>query len=159
VLEANLLFLKSQPHICRRLREILLQTFATNQQILASDLLIPVPLHTARRLERGFNQAELLAKIIASHFHLKLNTKALVRAKNTERHRAGMDSLDRMKSVERAFQITDAGSIRNLSVLLIDDLFTTGSTISAAAKTLLKAGATQVKVFTLAKVTPAVPSK
>jgi ComF family protein len=151
-LEANVLFLKSQPHICRKLRDILLRTFAVNQEILASQVLIPVPLHPARQLERGFNQAELLAKLLASHFHLPLGKNLLIRNKNTDRHRAGMDELDRLKSVERAFQASNANAIENVSVLLIDDLFTTGSTLSCAAKTLLHAGAAQVKVFTIAKV-------
>ena len=154
-LEANILFLKSQPHICRRLRDLLIHRFAAQQHILASDLLIPVPLHTARRVERGFNQAELLAKVIASHFKLRLENQLLIRAKNTERHRAGMDALDRLKSVEHAFHITNPRAIENASVLLIDDLFTTGSTIAETTKTLLAAGAARVNVFTLAKVTDA----
>jgi ComF family protein len=151
-LEASLLFLKSQPHICRRLRDMILQTLTAQQAILASDVLIPVPLHPLRRLERGFNQAELLAKLIASHFHIPLNTKALLRAKNTDRHRAGMDSLDRLKSVKGAFRLTDTAALKNASVLLTDDVFTTGSTLSEAARTLSDAGVGQVKVFTIAKV-------
>ncbi len=152
-LEANVLFLKSQPHLCRRLREILRQTFATNLKYLLSDVVIPVPLHDARKLERGFNQAELIARAIALHFNLRLDVGTLVRVKNTERHRAGMDALDRMKSVESAFQVTHAKAIQNASVLLIDDVFTTGSTICAAAKTLLETGAAQVQILTISKVT------
>ncbi|MBI3650636.1 MAG: ComF family protein [Acidobacteria bacterium] len=152
-LKANILFLKSQPHICRRLRDLLIQRFAAQQHFLVSDLVIPVPLHTARRVERGFNQAELLAQVIASHFRLRLEKKLLRRAKHTDRHRAGMDALDRLKSVERAFQVTRTGALEKVSVLLVDDLFTTGSTIAETTKTLLQAGAARVNVFTLAKVT------
>jgi competence protein ComFC len=158
-LEANVLFLKSQPHVCRRLREILCQTFAANLKHLLSDVVMPVPLHATRQLERGFNQAELIARVIASHFDLRLDVRTLGRAKNTERHRAGMDAIDRMKSVERAFQVTRAEAIQQASVLLIDDVFTTGSTVCAAANTLLEAGAAQVQILTIAKVTDAANRK
>jgi ComF family protein len=158
-LETNVLFLKSQPHVCRRLREILRQTYAANLPYVSSDMVMPVPLHPTRRRQRGFNQAELLARVLASHFDLRFDAATLRRSKNTERHRAGMDAFDRMKSVEGAFQVTDADAIQNASVLLIDDVFTTGSTICAAAKTLLEAGAAQVQVLTLAKVTEALQHK
>jgi ComF family protein len=151
-LEANVLFLKSQPHVCRRLREILLQTFAANAEYLSSDVVMPVPLHINRKLERGFNQAELLATIIASHFRLRLDRNTLKRRQNTERHRAGMDAFERRKSVKQAFQITKTKSLQNTSVLLIDDVFTTGSTLCAATQILLEAGATQVQILTIAKV-------
>jgi ComF family protein len=152
-LEAQVLFLKSQPHVCRRLGDLLRQTFAANQPYLSSDVVMPVPLHPARRLERGFNQAELLAKLIAGHFHLRLDGKSLERRQNTERHRAGLDAFDRLKSVKEAFQVVHRQSLQNASVLLLDDVFTTGSTICAAAKTLLEAGAARVQVLTLARVT------
>jgi competence protein ComFC len=154
-LEANVLFLKSQPHVCRRLRDILLQTFAANEKYLLSDVVIPVPLHSTRRLERGFNQAQLLATIIASHFNLQLDNNCLQRSQNTERHRAGMDAFDRMKSVKTAFQVVKTKALQNTSVLLIDDVFTTGSTLCAVTRVLLEAGAAQVRILTLAKVTQA----
>jgi competence protein ComFC len=158
-LAANVLFLKTQPHVCRRLRDLLQQTFAANRKHLLSDVVMPVPLHPARKLERGFNQAELIARVIASHFDLRLDVATLKRAKNTERHRAGMDAIDRRKSVERAFQVARAEAIQQATVLLIDDVFTTGSTICAAAKTLLAAGAAQVRILTIAKVTGVVNRK
>lgn len=152
-LEANVLFLKSQPHVCRRLRQLLLQTFNANQPYLSSDVVMPVPLHPARRLERGFNQAELLARLVAGHFALRLDASGLQRSQNTERHRAGMDAFDRLKSLKGAFQVSPSKSLQNASVLLVDDLFTTGSTICAAARTLLEGGAARVQVLTLARVT------
>ena len=113
---------------------------------------MPVPLHAARKQERGFNQAELIAKTIAAGFHIHLDTGALIRAKNTERHRAGLDEVDRAKSVEQAFKVIRPELLKNLSVLLIDDVFTTGQTVNAAARALLAAGAAQVKVLTIARV-------
>jgi competence protein ComFC len=152
-LEANVLFIKSHPYICRRLREILVQIFAANAKYLLSDVVMPVPLHNTRKLERGFNQAEVLARLIASHFNMQLDNTTLKRNQHTERHRAGMDAFDRMKSVKGVFQVKTAPGRQNASVLLIDDVFTTGSTLCAATQTLLDAGARQVQVFTIAKVT------
>lgn len=152
-LEANVLFLKSRPHICRRMREIFLHAFAANRSVLSSDVVIPVPLHARRRQERGFNQAELLAALIARHFDLRLDVESLQRTKPTERHRAGMDAFERRQSVRGAFQVAHPGALQNDSVLLLDDVFTTGSTICAATQTLLAAGVAQVQVLTLARVT------
>lgn len=151
-LEANVLFLKSEPHLCRRLRQLVAQTYAANREVLESDVVIPVPLHPARKHERGFNQAEVIARRLAADFHIHLDTQLLRRAKNTERHRAGMDEVDRAKSVERAFQVTEAKLIKNSSMLLIDDVFTTGHTLSAATRALLNAGAKRVNVITVARV-------
>jgi ComF family protein len=150
--EASILFLKSQPHICRRLRQIIIAAYSANNLDLAADLIIPVPLHRARARERGFNQSKLIAKIIARNHGPKLNASALVRIKPTERHRAGFDAADRKRSVKGAFKVLRRDAISNSSVLLVDDLFTTGSTLSAAAEALLNAGASRVSVFTIARV-------
>jgi ComF family protein len=151
-LEANVRFLKSHPHLCRRLRDLIRQAVSANSDVLISDVVMPVPLHPRRKAERGFNQAELIASWIAAEFDLALDTDVLGRSKNTERHRAGLDAIDRARSVERAFAIKDDRQIRNHTVLLVDDVFTTGSTVSAAADCLRQAGASRIAVFTIARV-------
>ena len=150
-IEASILFLKSQPRICRRLREIITETYSKHSADLAADIVVPVPLYRSRERERGFNQARLVAKLIARKFDLKLDDRSLARVKPTERHRAGFDAIDRSRSVERAFKVTRPDSINNASVLLIDDVFTSGSTISAAASRLVEAGASRVSVMTIAR--------
>src|SRR5258708_1162583 len=104
-LEASIVFLKSQPHICRRLRDIICKTFSDQGDRLASDVIIPVPLHRRRLRERGYNQAELIANILARRFKIAVDARALVRIKETERHRIGLDAKDRAGSVERAFRV------------------------------------------------------
>jgi competence protein ComFC len=151
-LEASILFLKSRPHVCRRLRAMISQTFSNHRAALSSDVVMPVPLHRERERERGFNQAQVIAKVIARDFHMPLDGRSLVRVRRTERHRVGLDAADRKKSVARAFAVARPASVDGMSVLLVDDLFTTGSTISAASNALLEAGARRVTVLTIARV-------
>ena len=151
-LEASILFLKVNPHICPRLRRILLRTFFDHHSTLKSDTIIPIPLHRLRERQRGFNQAAIIAKLISSESGLKIDNHVLKRTKVTERHRAGMDAQDRNRSVERAFEILRPDVVDGRSVLVIDDLYTTGSTITAACMSLLNAGAKLVNVLTIARV-------
>ncbi|HJQ26034.1 MAG TPA: double zinc ribbon domain-containing protein [Blastocatellia bacterium] len=151
-IEASILFLKSHPHLCRRLRQMILRTFAEQQPALAASVIVPVPLHRRRRRERGFNQAELIAKVLARAASLPLAPRLLTRVKPTERHRAGLDARDRARSVAGAFRAPDARPVLDQTILLVDDLFTTGSTLAAAARALLDAGARRVNVLTVARV-------
>ena len=151
-LEASVLFLKVNPHLCSRLRWIIANSFVEHREALACDLVAPVPLHPLREKQRGFNQAAIIARAISSKFNLKLDDRSLVRTKPTERHRAGLDATDRARSVDRAFAVARVGSIAGASVLLVDDVYTTGSTICAAARSLIEGGAGQVKVLTVARV-------
>ncbi len=149
-LEASILSLKEQPHICRRLRRVLIRAFSENIAFLESDVVIPVPLHASRKRERGFNQAALIARAVSSG--LPFDDRSFVRVKRTERHRAGMDSIDRARSVRRAFAVTRPARVAGRKVLLIDDVYTTGSTIAEAASALMDAGADSVNVLTIARV-------
>lgn len=150
--EASILFLKTVPHICPRLRAIIHRTFTEHQTELGGDVVIPVPLHRLRQRQRGFNQAAVIARLIARGFRLQSDDRSLKRIKPTERHRAGMDAQDRARSVESAFEVVRPGFIDGVSVLLVDDVYTTGSTICAASQALLDAGASKVSVLTIARV-------
>jgi ComF family protein len=134
------------------MRETIIKTFSRNQSALESDLIIPVPLHPRRRRERGFNQAMIVARAVSAHYGAAVDDRSVVRVKHTEMHRAGMDGIDRAKSVERAFEVVRPRLIKGASALLIDDVYTTGSTINALTMALVEAGATTVNVFTIARV-------
>ena len=151
-LEASILSLKIVPHICTRLRNIILRTFNKHDAALRGDVVIPVPLHRVREKQRGFNQATLIARAICRGYALQLDDRSLKRFKATERHRAGMDANDRAQSVENAFEVVRPRLIDGASILLVDDLYTTGSTICAATHALIEAGAQRVNVLTLARV-------
>jgi len=151
-LEASILFLKVNPHICPRLGSLIARTFSEHREALASAVVVPVPLHRLREKQRGFNQAAIIAGVISKRFNLRLDDHSLVRMKPTERHRAGLDATDRAKSVERAFVVSKRRLITGAKVLLVDDVYTTGSTVCAATQSLLEAGARQVNVLTIARV-------
>ncbi len=150
-IKSNIIFLKSNPHICRRLRALITETFLTHRQALDADVIVPVPLHLTRERARGFNQATLIARAIARPLNLSLAERSLERVKQTEMHRAGFDLADRKRSVSRAFRVARPRAISGASVLLVNDVLTTGSTVSAATEALLDAGAARVSVFTIAR--------
>lgn len=113
------------------------------------DLVIPVPLSEKRFKERGYNQAELLSEKIAERFGFEHNTSALIRTKSTSRQ-SKLPVWRRAKNTENAF-LADECQVDKKSILLIDDVFTTGSTAGACAKVLFDAGASSISVFTIAR--------
>ena len=112
------------------------------------DCLIPVPLHPSRRRKRGFNQAEEIARRVAEVWALPVDTKVLVRVKKT-RPQKDLDSAARQENLADAF-VADANLVQTYSrVILVDDIYTTGSTMESCAKALLSAGVQQVYGFAL----------
>ena len=159
-LEASILFLKTYPHICARLRRILRHTVLRHREALDAEVVIPVPLHRLRERRRGFNQAKIIARSVSEELGLHLEDRTLVRTRHTDRHRAGMDAIDRRRSVEGAFDVVRPRRIEGAAVLLVDDLYTTGSTMMSAAGALLRAGASRASVLTVARVVPvALPNR
>jgi len=114
-------------------------------------LLIPIPLHKMKRRQRGFNQSELLAKAVASHFSLNFNTKILFRIKNNLPQAKINNFIERKKNTENIFQISNSNLIKNKQIILIDDVYTSGATMQEAARILKKSGAKKIIGLVLAK--------
>lgn len=150
-LRESVLSLKLRPHLPARLREMLRQTFACLPENDRIESIIPVPLHADRLAERGFNQAEIIARAIAALTGLRVDTTGVVRVKKTERHRAGMGARERARSLDKAFGIRAPRLIEDRALLVVDDVMTTGSTAQELAETLLDGGARAVSVITLAR--------
>jgi predicted amidophosphoribosyltransferase len=89
--------------------------------------------------------------MIGREFNIRLDDRSLLRTKPPDRHRAGRDATGRAQSIERAFEVVRPRLIQDASVLLVDDVYITGSTICAATGSLMKAGARQVNVLTIAR--------
>jgi len=115
------------------------------------DLILPVPLHRKRLRERGFNQALLLARKLFHEYQPLIRFDLLLRTRWTE-PQVNLKGPERLANVRRAFALSDPAAAKKRSVLLMDDVYTTGATVNECARVLKKAGAAQVLVLTLARV-------
>lgn len=112
------------------------------------DMLIPVPCSADRMRKRGYNQAALLARKVAESAQIPVREDLLVRTKDTKAMRR-MSALERQNNLKKAFHVYGNG-VRLKSIMLIDDIYTTGATIDACSGALLGAGAKEVNFLTLA---------
>jgi ComF family protein len=147
---ATVLNLKKIPFVPLKLENLFFEAFLQSPFRNATRI-IPVPLSKRRQGERGFNQASLLAKILAQRTNLPLDEQSLIRKIHTPQHRAGMDRKARLESVRNAFEVTRPNFIENENILLIDDVFTSGATAANCAQALKKKGARAVYVLTVAR--------
>ena len=125
---------------------------AARDAIAGADLVIPVPLHWRRLAARRYNQAALLAAALGSIANKPVDTATLVRVKPTPSQGEMPSARARAKNVVRAFAIRGSAKVVGRNIVLVDDVLTTGATVSACSKVLLKAGAGRVSVVTLARV-------
>ena len=114
------------------------------------DIIIPVPIHKKRKAQRGYNQVELIAKQLSKNTHLKLENNVLIKQKNII-SQSELNKNQRKQNIKDAFKIINVEKIQNKKVLLIDDIYTTGSTINECCKTLKKAKIEKIGILTIAK--------
>ena len=134
----------------------LAEAIANLDPILAQEVIVvvPVPLYKTKRRQRGFNQAELIARA-ALKFHpardrMRLAADVLQRRRDTK-SQIGLTAHQRRENMRGAFAVTRAQEIKDREVLLVDDVYTTGTTVSECARVLRRAGATRVWVATVAR--------
>ncbi len=113
------------------------------------DLMVPVPLHPARQRERGFNQASLLAESLSAE--ISLPCRAILERIRYTTTQTALDRSERMENLHNAFRLRKKADVRGLRVLLIDDVLTTGATLSECARVLKRAGAISVHAATAAR--------
>lgn len=114
------------------------------------DIIIPIPIHKKRLRQRGYNQTELLAREIVKKLELKTLKNALIKYKNTK-PQSELNKQERMENVIGVYKVINNEQIFNKKILLIDDVYTTGSTTNECAKVLKEAGASIIDIFTIAK--------
>jgi ComF family protein len=114
-------------------------------------ILVPVPLHRSRLWTRGFNQSALVARELSRRLKIPANPMVLRRTRRTPALK-GMSPLQRRKTVAGAFAITDKAAVAGKTIVLVDDVLTTGSTAEACARALARAGAERVELVTWARV-------
>lgn len=139
---------RNQPEVARFLGRLAAEEMMSSGFFEAIDLILPVPLAKKRQRERGYNQSEEIAKGIADVTGIPLRNNIISRIRNTEsqttKHR-----WQRNDNVEAAFQLNDIDAVRGRHILIIDDIVTTGSTICACGKELMKAGDVRISILSL----------
>lgn len=123
----------------------------TDSSFFLADLIVPVPLHTSRLRQRGFNQSLLLAREFFRERKEKIKPRLL------ERHRpkppqTSLNGRQRRLNVRGAFRVTNPSQVRDRTLVLVDDIYTTGATLNECARVLKRAGARRVTALTLARV-------
>jgi len=111
------------------------------------DMVVPIPLHPVRLRERGYNQSALLSACLSRHYGVWHDEDLLVRQKATNTQ-TELGAKQRWTNMEGAFKMKNPSDVMDKSVVLIDDLYTTGATVNSAAETLKTAGAARVCVLT-----------
>lgn len=149
-LAESILHLKKEPYLPGKIAVEICASFTANFQD-ETTLIIPVPLSRQRYRERGFNQAEVIAKVIAKEMAIPVDSRSLVRKYHTAMHRGGMDLKAREMSVKNAFEVKRPRLVCGQAILLVDDVLTSGATSSACAKALKQKGAATVNVLTLGR--------
>jgi ComF family protein len=140
---------KEEPYLGRKMAEIMYDRLCVEE--LLPDLILPVPMFGKKERTRGYNQAAVLASCLAKRMNVPCPSGLLVRSVETEAM-SRLGALGRKKNIREVFSIppSQAEMLENRAVLLIDDIYTTGSTADACARTLLEAGAATVYLFTFA---------
>lgn len=116
-----------------------------------ADILVPVPMHPLRRWQRGFNHTELLASYLSAAVGVPYSSKLLFKIKNTREQKASLSPVERRRNIRGSFASDPL--VKDLRIVLIDDVFTTGATVYECAKVLKQAGAK--KVYLSAVTSPA----
>jgi ComF family protein len=137
---------------------LLCTSFISQWDTNTIDLIVPVPLHIKRFRSRGFNQSFLLIKdwlriaevLNVNISHVQIDKHVLVRNRWTD-PQTGLGRKKRILNIKNAFNITDPKKVAGKRILLVDDVYTTGTTVNECAKVLLKSGAQYVDVLTLAR--------
>lgn len=124
--------------------------YRANKALSAQTLIIPIPLHVKRLREREFNQSAIIASVIGRRFGIPVVANALIRHRHT-RPQVELDGKERKENVIGAFSVDDRKIIEGKEIILVDDVYTSGSTVNECARTLKKNGAEKVHVVTIAR--------
>ena len=149
-LRESVLMLKRQPYLPQHVQRLVVEAIK-REPLSLSTRVVPVPLHPKRLQSRGFNQASIVAEVVSKALELPLDGVSLVRVSSTEKYRAGLDRKGRRDTVDGAFAVSHPRLVAGENILLVDDVFTTGATVSACAEALLDSGARNVFVLTIGR--------
>jgi ComF family protein len=147
-LRETVLLLKRQPYLPRHVVDLLIERAKSFESITR---IVPVPLHEERLRSRGFNQAAVIGREISKALGVPLDETSLIRVSSPRKYRTGLDAKGRRESVAGAFVVRFPRLVEGEEILLVDDVFTTGATVSSCAEALIESGAKSVSILTLAQ--------
>lgn len=139
-----------KPYLHQMFYEILIKNKKACEFLKNYDIIIPVPIHKKKWKTRGYNQSELIARKIAKNFHIPIDTKILLKTKNTPMQ-SSLGKEDRIKNVQSAYKVENQEKIKDKNVLLVDDIYTTGATVKECKRMLQLTGAKKVGIMIIAK--------
>ena len=142
---------KKWQRLQKPLGEILIRYLQIAQLPITDYLITPIPLHPDREAERGFNQSLLLAKTVADFYGLNLNPNILKRIKNTKTQSLAKSYGERQQNVSGCFSVQSPELVIGQNVILVDDVHTSGATMSEAARILRANGAEKIIALVVAK--------
>jgi ComF family protein len=137
-------------HLARPLTHLATETLTSFAVSAGAEILIPVPLHRRRLRERGFNQAVLLGRPLSKTWGIPLVVDNLKRIRWTE-PQVTLSAAEREANVRGAFDLVNPAAVRGKKIVLLDDVYTTGSTVAECSRVLRQAGAEGVYVITVAR--------
>jgi len=136
-------------HAGAALSVLLIEAFRKYWRIEDFHLIVPIPVHRKRLVKRGFNQALLLAKKLSRATGIPVGPRTLVKTRDT-RPQVGLSLKERKVNLRKSFGIARTQDVRDRSILVVDDVATTGTTLAEASRTILDAGAQSVQALALA---------
>lgn len=140
----------NQPYIGKYLGNKLAALIKKNHEFLSADIIIPVPLQKMREKKRGYNQSLILAQELSRCMQIPISKNCLKRQGNRP-PQSNLSMKERKLNVRGHFLVNNHKKIKKKSILLVDDVFTTGSTLNECARVLRHAGATEILAITLAR--------
>lgn len=142
---------KEKSYLCELFVKFLIKNEKICRFFKTYDIIMPVPIHKKRKAQRGYNQSALIArKIVQKWNNLQLEENVLQKQKNTIQQ-SKLNKKDRIENAKNVYKIDNKEKINNKNIILIDDIYTTGSTANECAKILKENGAKKVIIITIAK--------
>lgn len=141
---------KESAYLAELFSEIMSKNKEFTQKIKEYDYIIPVPMYIKNKKIRGYNQTELLAHQIEKNINIKYNTEILIKTKENRRQ-SELNEKERKENIKNVYDLQNSIKVKNKKILLLDDIYTTGNTISECIKVLKKANPKKIDVLVIAK--------
>lgn len=134
---------KNQPGLSGTISRLMCEELENHGGIPESDYIVPVPMHPRKKRQRGYNQSELIAVKLGEYFNIEVRTDILRKVKYT-RPQSRLKRIDRIHNLEGTFALEPGASVEGKSILLVDDVLTTGTTMNTCAKILKDKGTAHI---------------